>query len=244
MSVFLTAEWRQLLIFNFDVDPDLLLPLVPRGTELDLWRGRAYVSLVGFRFLRARLLGVPVPFHAAFEEVNLRIYVKREADEGLRRGVVFVKEIVPKPAVAFVARWVYDEPYVTLPTAYRVEPSNDDGPDCTTVEYRWRLSGTWNVMRAAIIGPPQVLVPGSEEEFVTEHYWGYTALATGGSREYRVEHEPWTTLRAASPELRCDALALYGRSFADAMGGEPASAFFAQGSPVKVYRGRVLPTRA
>ncbi len=49
-KVFLTAEWRYLAMFNYEVPPELLAPLVPRGTELDSWQGKVYVSLVGFLF--------------------------------------------------------------------------------------------------------------------------------------------------------------------------------------------------
>src|SRR5262245_60741200 len=122
MRRFLTAEWRHLVMLNYEIDPAALRARVPAGTELDSWNGKTFVSLVGFRVLRTRVLGVPVLFHrssigkgisrtswGSFEEVNLRFYVRRRAPEGWRRGVVFVKEIVPKAAVAAVARWVYNE---------------------------------------------------------------------------------------------------------------------------------------
>ena len=92
---FLTAEWRDLALLNFEIEPDVLLPHVPGGTEIDLWDGRCFVSVVGFRFFRTRLMGLPIPFHSNFLEVNLRFYVRREVQGELRRGVVFIKEIVP-----------------------------------------------------------------------------------------------------------------------------------------------------
>src|SRR5690606_40211851 len=99
-------QWRRLVMLNYDVDPAVLRPLVPHGVELDTWEGRYLVSVVGFQFLDTRLLGVPVPFHRDFDEINLRFYVRRRADDGWRRGVVFVKEIVPRRALAAVARAV------------------------------------------------------------------------------------------------------------------------------------------
>src|SRR4026208_556537 len=95
-SPFLTAEWRRLAMLSFEIDPRVLSPLVPAGTELDEWQGRTFASLVGFLFLDTRVFGLAVPFHRNFEEVNLRFYVRRMASDGLRRGVVFVKEIVPR----------------------------------------------------------------------------------------------------------------------------------------------------
>jgi uncharacterized protein YqjF (DUF2071 family) len=108
-------------MLNFEIDPAILSRRVPPGTELDLWNGRAYVSLIGFRFLQTRLLGIPIPFHRDFSEVNLRFYVRRQTASSWKRGVVFIREIVPVPAVTFVARWVYNENYITLPMRHQIE---------------------------------------------------------------------------------------------------------------------------
>src|SRR6185503_10439864 len=104
-----TAHWRFLMMLNYEVDPSVLHPLVPRGTELDTWHGRTYASVVGFLFLDTRVLGLAIPFHRDFEEVNLRFYVRRREAEAWRRGVVFIKEIVPRWAIATVARVAYNE---------------------------------------------------------------------------------------------------------------------------------------
>src|SRR3954468_20670393 len=119
--IFLAAEWRYLAMLNYQVDPAILHPHLPRGTELDIWNGRHYISLVGFRFLNTRVLGVPIPFHRNFEEVNLRFYVRRKGPEGWRRGVVFIAEIVPRFAIAAVARLFYNENYVALPTRHKLD---------------------------------------------------------------------------------------------------------------------------
>ncbi|HVZ37992.1 MAG TPA: DUF2071 domain-containing protein [Candidatus Kapabacteria bacterium] len=234
--VFLSAEWRSLAMLNYCIDPEVLLPLVPRGTELDTWGNRHYVSMVGFLFLKTKVLGIPIPFHRNFEEVNLRFYVRRKGPEGWRRGVVFVKEIVPRHAIAAVARLVYNEQYVAMPMRHRVELA----PETETpglVEYGWRFNGTWNGIHAGTTGGPQPLVAGSEEEFITEHYWGYAAQRDGSCVEYRVEHPSWNVWRVASSSLACDAAALYGPRFAAALAAEPVSAFVAEGSPIIVRRG-------
>jgi len=118
--VFLTGEWRYLAMLNYRVEPALLEPLVPCGTTLDRWQGATYVSLVGFLFRDTRVLGAPIPLHRDFEEVNLRFYVSREVDGEMRRGVTFIREIVPRLAIATVARLAYNEPYVTLPMRHDI----------------------------------------------------------------------------------------------------------------------------
>ena len=142
--VFLTGEWRYLAMLNYRVDPALLDPLVPRGTSLDLWQGAAYVSLVGFLFRDTRVLGVPVPRHRQFEEVNLRFYVRREIAGEMRRGVTFIREIVPRPAIAAVARLAYNEPYVAMPMRHSiaVQQEPDDAP--AVVQYEWRRRSEWS----------------------------------------------------------------------------------------------------
>lgn len=237
MAPFLTAEWRQLVMVNFVVDPALLAPLVPSGTELDSWGGRTYVSVVGFLFLHSKLWGVPIPFHARFEEINLRFYVRRGTPAGARRGVVFIREFVPKRAVAGVARLLYGEPYRACPTRHCIQAGPDDAG---LIEYRFRYGGGWNAVRAESLARPEAPAPGSEEEFITEHYWGYTALADGRCREYEVRHEPWKVRRAASGGLECDIGQVYGSRWVGPLSGEPSSIFVADGSPVSVHGGRRL----
>lgn len=231
--LFLSAEWRYLVMMNFEVGPEVLLPLVPRGTELDLWDNAAIVSLVGFQFLNTRVLGVPVPFHRDFEEVNLRFYVKRHHQGETRRGVVFIKEIVPMAAITFVARTVYGENYVTLKMGRR---HVIDGAR-NTIEYNWLFSGNTNHIRASFDHDPVAPAEGSEEQFITEHYWGYTRQTNGGTVEYRVEHPSWRVWTADSFDFHCDAGELYGRQFASPLKNEPRSVFVADGSAVQVMTG-------
>ncbi|MBK9170184.1 MAG: DUF2071 domain-containing protein [Bryobacterales bacterium] len=231
MEKFLTAEWRSLAMLNYRVDPAILAPLVPAGTELDTWDGAAYVSMVGFLFLRTRLFGVAVPGHEDFEEVNLRFYVRRATPEGWRRGVVFAKEIVPKPAVAWVARTFYNENYVALPMRHW------DDERC--VEYEWQTT-RWNRLAVTPTGDPALPESGSIEEFITEHYWGYAPQPDGATVEYHVEHPRWYVWKVTSGELDCDAATVYGPSFEAALSGPPDSAFLAEGSPVTVYKGSRL----
>ena len=233
-GVFLSAEWRHLLMVNYVADPAVLAPLVPAGTELDLFQGRAYVSIVGFRFLRTRVLGVPVPFHRDFDELNLRFYVRRRAEDGWRAGVAFVKEIVPRRAIAFVARTLYNENYVHLPMRSAVAVP---GP----VRYEWRHAGAWESVAGTAVGEPYRPAADSEETFVTEHYWGYARQRDGSTVEYGVEHPPWRVWRCERPALACQAARLYGEPFAPCLAKPPASAFLAEGSPVVVRRGVRLP---
>lgn len=235
-SRFLTARWIHLAMLNYEVDPAVLVPLVPVGTELDLWHGKCFASVVGFQFLDTRVLGVAVPFHRDFEEVNLRFYVRRTVGGETRRGVVFVKEIVPRRALAWVANAVYQEKYVALPMTH--EDRMDSSP--RTLAYRWRHAGRWSQLRVTAEGEPFLPAETAEETFIAEHYWGYTARRDGSTLEYRVDHPRWKVWRTTDAELDADVAALYGEAFAPFLRGRPTSAFVADGSEVIVRRGRRL----
>jgi uncharacterized protein YqjF (DUF2071 family) len=234
---FLSASWRYLVMLNYEIDPDVLRPLVPRGTELDFWGGRCYASVVGFSFLDTRVLGLPVPFHRNFPEVNLRFYVGREARDGRRRGVVFVKEVVPRATIAYLARRLYNERYVACPMASEVRPPDPARGTPGRVEYAWTAGSCRNAVRAEIEGAPALPGRGSEEEFITEHYWGYAGQRDGSAVEYHVEHPPWRVWRATASGLECDVAGFYGEEYRKALGRPPRSAFVAEGSAVTVSQG-------
>ncbi len=166
---FLRARWVHLAMLNYEIEPDLLAPHVPAGTELDSWNGKTFVSMVGFLFQETSLLGFPALFHRNFEEVNLRFYVRRQTNEGWRRGVVFIKEIVPRRFVALIARTVYNETYVALPMRHTLQlPGPKTGG---TFTYEWLTNGMWNSLEVKTdSGQPTLPEVDSEETFITEHY--------------------------------------------------------------------------
>jgi len=232
---FLTANWRYLAMLNFVVDPAIIAPLVPPGTELDYENGETFVSVVGFLFLDTRLLGLPIPLHRDFEELNLRFYVRKKSADTWRRGVVFIRELVPRRALALVARACYGENYLALPMKQEMEHAElgiEEG-------YSWRRGSKWESLGMTATGEPQNIPAGSHEEFITEHYWGYTCMRTGCS-EYRVEHPRWKIWNAKTFQLRAAVATLYGAQFAETLAAPPRSAFIAEGSPITVERREIL----
>ena len=225
-------------MLNYEVDSRLLAKYVPCGTALDSFIGKTYVSLVGFRFCRTKLFGtVAVPLHSNFDEVNLRFYVRRKEGDENRRGVVFIAEIVPKRAIATVARLMYGENYVCLPMKHHI---CTDGSK-KKVEYQWLVRNHWCRLTAQAMGAPALPREGSLEQFITEHYWGYSTQRGGGSLEYHVPHVPWQVWVSTTAGFEGDASGLYGLELGRVLQGHPSSAFIADGSPVTVFKGRKLP---
>jgi hypothetical protein len=238
MPTFLTAQWRKLIMAQYEVSPATLAPWLPPGPSLDLYQNRCFVSLVGFLFDRVRILGLPIPFHTRFEEVNLRFYVARtEPDGARRRGVVFIREFVPRTAITLIANSLYEEPYATLPMRHTIAAA----PHALTVSYSWRHSATWQSLAVEASPTPQPIAPGSEEEFITEHYWGYTKRTRGSTSEYAVEHPRWQVYPIRSFTIEADFATLYGPAFAALNGRQPASVLLAEGSAVSVSTGTRLP---
>jgi uncharacterized protein len=237
-DTFLTAEWRDLAMLNYEVDPGLLRELVPFGTELDSWNGKTFLSLVGFRFLKTKVWGVSFPFHRNFDEVNLRFYVRRLDGAKVKRGVVFIREIVPRRLIATVARIFYNERYVALPMSHKIR---SDG-SVLAVEYGWKHRASRNKISVTAKGTPLLPENGSHEQFITEHYWGYAAQKDGGCMEYEVQHPAWKVWIVTDAKFEGDMKELYGREFDAVLKHPPQSAFLAEGSVVSVHRGVRLKT--
>jgi uncharacterized protein YqjF (DUF2071 family) len=243
---FLTAEWRDIVMVTWAAGPAVLQPYVAPGTELDLWDGQPLLSLVAFDFRDTRVLGHRIPFHVRFPEVNLRFYVRRRMPDGTwRRGVTFVQEMVPRVAIALVARTLYEEPYIARPMRRVAVP---DAPLDTLVAggsrslvYEWKRDDEWERVIALVTEPPRAMPANSVETFIAEHYWGYTRRARKPTMEYRVEHPSWLVSAIEDCLIEADLSTLYGKRFAQSFTSSPVSTFVADGSDVRVYRGRALP---
>ncbi|MEP6764331.1 MAG: DUF2071 domain-containing protein [Gemmatimonadaceae bacterium] len=240
---FLTAEWRDLIILTWEIDAGIIRSLLPRGTEIDMWKDDALISVVAFDFRNTRVRGIAIPFHTRFPEVNLRFYVKRKmADGQWRRGVSFVKEMVPHAMIATVARRVYGEPYVSLPmrqVAVPEAPLNEQSGDGTrSLVYEWKRDGEWERVLALLTSPPRAMRGDSIEEFVSDQAWGYTRREDHTTQEYRVEHPRWRITPVTDCYIEAEIPTLFGLSFSEALAAPPVSTFVAEGSAVSVYPGK------
>jgi len=233
---FLTAEWRKLAIANYSIDKNLLTPYLPVGTELDLWNGTCYVSLIGFLFKNTRLLGFSIPFHANFEEVNLRFYVKYKDGENWKRGVVFIKEIVPKFALSVVANTIYNENYETMPMTHSWSETEDE----RIVEYRWRCKSNWQSFEVTANKSLSEITAGSEAEFITEHYWGYARYNATKTNEYEVRHPKWAQYKVKDFKITVDFGLVYGTTFEFLNSQQPVSVMLAEGSDISVESKKVI----
>lgn len=235
-STFLTAYWKDLIMANYIVDPAVLKPYLPAKTELDVFNGNVYVSLVGFMFLDTRLLGIKIPFHSNFEEVNLRFYVKYNDNGQWKRGTVFIKETVPKRAISFVANTLYHENYCTKSMDH-LSIEREDG---FVTGYHWKHRHKWNRLEAVTEKTTLPMLTGSEEEFIAEHYWGYSKYDGNTTFEYHVQHPAWNVYKVKYYLVDCHFAALYGNAFSPLDKVMPNSVFMAEGSPVSVLTKRKL----
>ena len=207
---FLNAEWRKLIIANYTISPEILSAFIPKGTELDLWQGKCYVSIVGFMFKNTKILGLKIPFHVNFEEVNLRFYVKKFEAGEWRRGVVFIKEIVPKIAISFVANTIYKEHYETCSMRHKWLEEKDK----QYIQYEWYKNNTWQSISVEASTKEMAITENTEPYFITEHYWGYTKMSETKTSSYEVTHPSWVHYPILKYHIDIDFKACYGQQFA------------------------------
>ena len=229
-TTFLTARWENIIMANYKIDPDLLQPYLPHGVVLDTYDNAAYVSLVGFMFVNTSLFRVPIPFFGSFEEVNLRFYVKRVDGAEVKRGVVFINETVPFQVVATLANKLYREHYISIPTRH----ANKRSDHSEFVQYEWNRKDRWNRMEVNVGNNTEAMQPGSIEEFIFEHYYGYNKFDQQLSQEYRVNHPRWKVNPVIDYKIDCDFGAMYGDAFSVLNGLQPDSVIMSKGSAVSI----------
>ena len=235
-SHFLHAEWNNLIMANYVVPTELLLPFIPFKTGLDFFEGKTFVSLVGFMFLNTKILGFSIPRHVNFEEVNLRFYVKYNDHGQWKRGTVFIKEIVPRLAISFFANSVYGEKYTTMKMKHFHIKKGSETETC----YEWKYKDKWNRLSVLSQNKSVPMRRNSEEEFIAEHYWGYTKYNENKTYEYEVSHPRWETFKVLNYAVDCDFSSIYGNEFAFLNTAMPSSVFMVKGSEVKIYHKKNL----
>jgi uncharacterized protein YqjF (DUF2071 family) len=224
---FLTAEWRNLFLATYAVPPGLLQKRVPPGLTLEVRDGNAFVSLVAFEFLHTRVLGIPWPGYRNFGEINLRFYVR----QGEQRGVVFIREFVPQRLVAWMARLLYNEPYLAAP----ITLAREEGPDAIALDYRLRFAGREQRIGVRAGKPAFRPTDDSTEHFFKEHHWGYGTTRAGQGIRYEVAHPVWDVYTVAEHQLDFDFAGVYGSEWGILEQAAPISTILAVGSPISVY---------
>ena len=233
---FLTAEWKNLIFSNYIVDPHILKQFLPAKTELDFFNDNTYVSLVGFQFYNTRIRGIKVLFHTNFLEANLRFYVKYKDGTQWKRGTVFISEIVPRSAITFIANSIYHENYRTMQMNYYLHYEEN----IIHAGYHWKYKKCWNKLEVVTNSKAIPIIGNSEEEFITEHYWGYSRQRDSVTFEYQVEHPRWMIFPVAEYKVNVDFPSLYGNEFSFLGESIPTSVIFAEGSKIAVYKKRKL----
>lgn len=230
--VFLSAHWSHLILINYALRPDLLLPFCPEGTEPDVREGKAFASLVAFDFLETRVLGIPWPGYTDFSEINLRFYVRH----GRERGVSFISELVPLRFVAAMARWTYNEPYEYRPMRSTLLRNHGEIRVIHHVDDR---SGRQEIAVLAEDQPHRP-EPDSWAHFFKEHQWGFGRNHFGRTIRYEVRHPHWDVFPVKKWRLRWDFAAFYGSQWSFLQEQSPHSVILAKGSPVTVMvKGRL-----
>ncbi len=230
MKTFLKAKWEEIVMVNYKIEPSVLLPYLPYGLELDTYNDLCFVSLVGFKFSQSKIFGIEIPFYGSFDEVNLRFYVKRTDGVEIKRGVVFISEIVPYKIVSFLANLLYKEHYIVaeMESIVKLEDGNKN------INYSWKPKTETYSIHTSFNKELKTIEPNSLEEFIYEHYYGFTQVSDTETWEYKVNHPRWLTNEINSYTIKCNYGALYGNDFKFLNSLEPYSVYNAVGSGVSI----------
>ena len=230
MAIFLKANWENIIMANYEIAPEILKPFLPKGVDLDLFNGKAYISLVGFMFKNTKLFNIPIPYLGTFEEINLRFYVVRKEENQIKRGVVFINETVPNPVVAWIANKLYKEHYTVVPTKHEIKDKNT----IQKVKFEWLVNKKWNSICVEASKKPEIMQNGTLEQFIFEHYYGYTKIEENITEEYKLQHPSWKINNVINYTIDCNFEDMYGKAFAVLNYTKPKAVFMAEGSSVKV----------
>jgi uncharacterized protein len=231
MAVFLKANWEHIIMANYEIEPEILFPYLPKGVALDLYEGKAYISLVGFMFKNTKLFNIPIPFLGTFEEINLRFYVVRKEPDGkTKRGVVFINETIPYKTVAWMANKLYKEHYTVVPTKHKIRTTATN----QKIKFQWLLNKKWNSIYVEAETTSEAMKENSLQKFIYEHYYGYTKIDAFKTEEYQLQHPSWNVHNIVNYNIDCDFEAMYGKAFSILNSTKPEAVFIAEGSSVAV----------
>jgi uncharacterized protein len=230
MRTFLKAYWQDIVMVNYEVQSSLLQPYLPTGTMLDDFEGKYYVSLVGFKFLNSSIFGMPIPIYGSFNEVNLRFYVKRIIDGEVRRGVVFISEIVPSAIVAFLANKLYKEHYTSTKMSSAVGMNKEH----KILSYKWWLNKEAFSINTVFSKESKAIESYTHQEFIYEHYYGFTKVSSNETWEYKVNHPSWKVNEVLDYTIHCNFENMYGEDFKHLTSAVPHSVYNAVGSAVTI----------
>jgi len=228
-NTFLRANWENLIMANYEIDPSVLEQYLPKGVELDFYNNKTFVSLVGFMFKKTSLFGIPIPFFGSFEEINLRFYVRKIENRKIKKGVVFINETVPFKIVALLANKLYKEHYISIPTKNSIVIS-----DHKHLKYEWKINNKWNAIAVKADTNQYEITKDTIEEFIFERYFGFTKLSDTSTQEYKIHHPKWMTHKIINSHIDCDFGSMYGDSFSGLNNQKPDSIILAEGSQVSV----------
>ena len=233
--IFLSAEWRNLIIVSYHAPAALLAPHLPKGMDLDLIEGTPTVSLVAFEFLNTRVFGVPWPGFVNFPEWNLRSYVKTR-EPTPRRGVVFIREFVPSRIVSGIARKLYNEPYTAAPMRFAAQTKDS----ISTARCEVRFNHASHTLDATAASTLEVPHDTSTATLLKEHQWGFGTTRAGRTLCYEVTHPIWRVHQHAASSANVDWAKMYGEKWIVMQKVAPFSTVLAEGSAVTVSTGMRL----
>jgi uncharacterized protein len=196
------ANWERTVFIHYEAEPEELQECVPY--ELDLYDGRAFVSMVAFAMRRTRpqfggriveRLLQPVT-DSRF--LNVRTYVRYDGEE----GIYFMSEWLSNRISVLLGPWTFGLPYRFGNLDYN-RKNSELGGDISAREGRLTY-------HASLPGTKfEICESDSLPEFLLERYTAYTKHGPR-KRFFRIWHEPWRQVSINFDVVSNDLLASTG----------------------------------
>lgn len=235
------AKFTELVALNFQIDPEILKPRLPKGLELNFYRDETYVSLVAMMLRNVKFYGFPIPVAHAIGEFNLRFYVRRKvSDTETRHGSCFIKDYVSSRTGAWGLSKVFQAEFCRIKMNCAQQGFSNDDDAAPKVDYRWEVSKDhWNRIRVSARERVKRTGPETKVGFVLNHSNIYSRR-NRETLEYPVVRPRWQIWNAGHANFTCDVKKLFGPEFVKPLARRPASVFVANGSDVIIYRPNVI----
>lgn len=232
----ISCSWQNIILVNYRIDPKVLTPYLPKHTSFDLYKGECLISIVGFLFKDVHIMGIPLPYHQLFEEFNLRFYVVHKDKEETKRGVVFLREFVPNSGITLAANTFAREKYRKYPMKHAVRKMNG----AVSASYSFEVKNHWNSVSAKAEALEREILPGSLEDFIADHYYGYNIWYGNRTLEIQLKRPAWKYQKLLSFGVDCRFEDFYPPPFIPFLYEEPHSVQFVSGSPVDMMPSRII----
>jgi len=207
-------EWNRAIFLHWEVEIEQLKSFVPDEIEIDLFKGKPWISLVAFTMEKIRPRFLP-PFSpiSNFDEINIRTYVKSKN----KTGVYFLSIEGGKKISCKIARSLSQLPY-----RYSKIKRSENSFQSINPKFNDQLSIQFNIVN-------QTIEKQEIDHWLTERYALYQD-SNQHINEFEIHHLEWPINKLDIVDLNVN----YPR-FRNLIGSSPNKVQYSEGVKVLAW---------